>query len=557
MINDLDVLAGLSLCGVLPFLLLAFCFWRMVRNIAERNLATVDDRARAVSVYAVIVGLVAGCYVLGGIGLAVTTMARQGFEPEVMGGGASGIVGVFVAMSTIPAFIVAGQLRRLDSDTQDQLEIEIDDSTGWLEIFGWVSVTFAALIVAFMFGVALIPFAMVLLLAVPTVVWYQRRNQEAQLLWLLALAIRQKRDLGNEVLAQARSWPGFYGKRLRELASHLNSGRSLTTSLILCRPEPISVLTWLLGAGFCVITGGLGLVLVFLLLVFRRSGIVPAWCLTAIRTAEENNTLDVALTECATQHLTWLKDRFRAGSLSGMLFYLCGYLFAVAAIVSFLFYAIVPKFKKIFEGFGVELPELTKHMIAFADLMVFVVFSTPVALLLPLMPVGILLLLLADHHGWRNLRLRWFAPFYRRFDASEILRYLSYTVERGQPLTEALLATANNHHRPVIAEDFAEILSRVESGANCWTQLWAWGYLNKRDLAVVESAERAGNLPWALREVARSRERRLQHRMDVLLILLRPVCIVAMGLLVGFIATSMFLPIVTLMSDLSSYQTAE
>ncbi len=550
MINDVDILAGLSLCGVLPFLLVAFCFWRMVRNIAERNLMTARDRARAVSIYAAIVGLVAAGYVLGGLGLIAATMARHGFEAEILGGAASGLVGVLVALSTIPAFVVIGQLNRLDSDTQDQLEIEIDSSTGWLELFGWLSVFVAALVTAVMLGFALIPFAMVILLAVPTVVWYQRRNQEAQLLWLLALAIRQNRDLGQEVVAQAKGWPGFYGKRLRELAAHLQAGRSLATSLILCRPDPIPLSRWFLGAVFCLFTFGFGLIIVFLLLVFRRQGIVPAWCLTSIRTAEENGTLDVALAECATQHLTWLKDRFRAGSLSGMIFYLCGYLFAVSLIVAFLLYAIVPKFKRIFEGFGVELPELTKHMIAFADLMV-MLFSGPLLVVVPAMPLAMLLMLLADHQGWRNLRLRVFAPIYRRFDSSEILRHLSYTIERQQPLTEGLLAIANNHHRPVIAENFAEIVSRVESGTRCWTLLRAWGFINKRDLAVLESAERSGNLPWALREVARSRERKLQYRLDVLLIMLRPVCIVAMGILVGFIATSMFLPIVKLLNDLS------
>ncbi len=550
MINDVDILTGLSLCGVLPFLLLAFCFWRMVSNIAERNLTTARSRARAVSVYAVIVGLVAAGYVLGGLGLVTATLVREGFEIEVMGGAASGLVGVLVALSTVPAFVVVGQLRRLDSDSQDQLEIEIDGSTGWLAAFGWLSVLVATLITAVMLGFALVPFALVLLLAVPTVVWYQRRNQEAQLLWLLALAIRQNRNLGQDVLSQARGWPGFYGKRLRELAAHLQAGRSLATSLILCRSEPIALSKWLIGGAFCVVTCGSGLAIVFLLLVFRRQGIVPAWCLTTIRTAEDNGTLDVALTECATQHLTWLKDRFRAGSLSGMIFYLCGYLFVVTLIISFLCYFIVPKFKKIFEGFGVELPELTQHMIAFADLMV-LLFSGPLVVLLPAMPVAMLLMLLADHYGWRNLRPRLFAAFYRRFDSSEILRHLACTIERQQPLPEGLMAIANNHHRPVIAEDFVEICSRVENGADCWTQLLARGFLTRRDLAVLESAERIGNLPWALREVARFRERKQQHRLDVLMILFRPVCVVAMGLLVGFIATSMFLPLVKLLNDLS------
>ncbi len=94
-------------------------------------------------------------------------------------------------------------------------------------------------------------------------------------------------------------------------------------------------------------------------------------------------------------------------------------------------------------------------------------------------------------------------------------------------------------------------MTHVENGDDCWTQLLRRGSIGQRDLAVIESAERSGNLTWALREVAKIREQRLQYRVDALLILLRPIMILLMGILVATITIATLMPIVNLIHDLS------
>ncbi|MHC4876974.1 MAG: type II secretion system F family protein [Planctomycetota bacterium] len=550
MIDNIEVLAAIVLAGVLPFAGLAFCYWRMVASIAGRCASNSRRRARYVSIYAVVVTVIAGLYALGGLAASGAALLNVGLSIEMLAAAAPGLIGVLIGLSTVPAFRVVGQLQRLDSDTQDQLEIEIDRSTGWLEVCGWGYLFLSCVTATSMVGIMLIPGLMFLVLVLPTLVWYRRRHQEAQLLWLLALGIRQNRDLSTELENLAGTFSGFYACRLRELASHLRDGRSVATSLMLCRPEPLSALFWVMAAIFSVLSLGFGLLLVFVHLVLRNQGLVPAWCLTEIRVAEEAGTLEASLTDCATRHLNWMKERFHTTSISGIVFYIFGYLFAVTAIVSFLCYWIVPKFKKIFEDFGVELPDLTVAFVSFADLVTFLMFGPlfPVAVAVPIL---LLWIIVVDHNGWRNLRLRLFAPFYRWFDTSDILRQLSRTIERRQPITDGLLAIANHHHRPVIAETLARILPRVEGGADCWTQLRQHGFLTGRDLAVIEAAERTGNLVWALREIATSRERRLKYRLDAWLIVLRPVCILAIGSLVAFVTIAMFLPLYKLVDDLS------
>ncbi|MBI1310189.1 hypothetical protein GC176_02695 [bacterium] len=575
MIASGDILAGIFFAGVLPLLGLAFCYWRMACNVLGRTSADARRRARHISVYAVVVGFVAGLYVLGGIAGVLAVLNSGGLEVDVIAGSSAGLFGVLVALTLIPAFTVVGQLRRLDRDDQEQLELEIDRSTGWIERCGWTALLLATLVCSVMLGFALVFALVILLLAVPTVAWYRQRNREAQLLWLLALAVRQKRDLAAELDRHARTWCGTHACRLRELAMQIKGGRSLATALMAGRPPErtveqvfwllfllsiLPILVFLLGffSSSSMIQGmetGLALASIVLAIEFllyaavwfgQFRGMLPAWCMTAIRVGEESGSLDTALAECATEHLTWLRDRFRAGSPSGLVYYLAIVLLFLGSITTFLCYTIVPKYKYIFNGFGVEMPKLSVAVYSLADLL-----AGPLLFVLPALPLLMLMIIAMDDIGWRNLRFRPFASFYRRFDASGILRHLARTIESRKPLTEGLLAMANSHHRPVIATDLAAILSHVESGSDCWTQLLRRGFIGPRDLAVIESAERTGNLAWALREVATTRERRLQYRIDALLILLRPIVIVLMGVLVGAIVLSMFLPLVKLLNDLA------
>ena len=137
------------------------------------------------------------------------------------------------------------------------------------------------------------------------------------------------------------------------------------------------------------------------------------------------------------------------------------------------------------------------------------------------------------------------------FDASSVLRQLARTVERQQPLSQGLLSLANCHYRPSTQEAMASIYVDVESGDDVWSLLHHGGFINRRDLAVIHTAERVGNLPWAIRAVANLRDRRLQHRLDILMQFLRPALVLFLGAAVGFVCIAMFSPLSKLLDDLS------
>ena len=68
---------------------------------------------------------------------------------------------------------------------------------------------------------------------------------------------------------------------------------------------------------------------------------------------------------------------------------------------------------------------------------------------------------------------------------------------------------------------------------------------------MLESAERAGNLAWALDEMADGKTRRSAYRIRTWISLLFPLCILTVGSLVMFVAVALMLPLFKLISALT------
>jgi type II secretory pathway component PulF len=83
----------------------------------------------------------------------------------------------------------------------------------------------------------------------------------------------------------------------------------------------------------------------------------------------------------------------------------------------------------------------------------------------------------------------------------------------------------------------------------CWQVLHSAGFLRRGEVAVLEAAERVGNLGWALRGVADSVERRTDQRLRIFRELVRPVGLLMAGSVVAVFVIGMFLPLVKLLSE--------
>jgi type II secretory pathway component PulF len=289
--------------------------------------------------------------------------------------------------------------------------------------------------------------------------------------------------------------------------------------------------------------------------------------------------------------------------LIGRFCYLSAIIFVMMVTISFIMLKIVPVFQKMFEEFGLKLPALTILMVGVAKQATFVsvvvattisALTIPVALYLifflmhvagrlwpidpnqslfpyvvrqtvramlalsvfllllvfwpPIFFLGSFALILA---GWfpRDLPLIW--RIFKRYDGALMMRGLALTVRRGMPLPPAMYLVADCYPMTIAGGRLRWAADRAAAGMDWRDSLRQTGLIGQAEAAVLGTAERVGNLDWALEEMADSAIRRQIYRAQALLQVLFPAVMLVLGLVVGLFVIGLFIPIVSLIQGLT------
>ena len=342
----------------------------------------------------------------------------------------------------------------------------------------------------------------------------ESRAQRAHFLWFLAATTQKQRPLATELMAWGRSHPGRFGSQVLEVARDIGVGESLSDALATHR------------------------------------GLLHPSDLMSVRVAEQTGSLAETLRDCAVRQTQSLKSDSVVGNASGTGVWLWSVMVVAASVVAYVMIRIIPKFKQIFLGFGTELPGVTMLLIDLSDICMRwmpVLFPTFLILSLALLRAcGE-----AYMRGWSETWLAWKLGFGRQAEVPRLLRRLRGAVVAKMPWPAALMPMVLKHPQDDIRSRLERVLGRITAGMGVWPALRDAGLLNARDVSLLEMAERANNLEWALAALAESKERSLLHRWQVAQTLSVPVFTVAAGILVMLICVAFFMPLVKLLNDLS------
>jgi type II secretory pathway component PulF len=190
----------------------------------------------------------------------------------------------------------------------------------------------------------------------------------------------------------------------------------------------------------------------------------------------------------------------------------------------------------------VEFPKLTTQVIEAAELGLN--YGLPALLLVALLGTALL--------GTSNLS--WYIPGFgwipRRAAQSRVLHLLSIMLQTGKPIPQSLELVANMPVGRLLQRKILRAQSDVERGQPFAESLCGAGLLPGTMTALVQAAERAGNLPWALGEMALTLHDRLVRAIQRLIEAFFPIAVLAVAALVAFIVTGMYIPIVKLIEQL-------
>ncbi len=416
------------------------------------------------------------------------------------------IVLAIIALGVILSSVAISLLRRLARSEGSLLG-------GVLAFFGlWARVLLAVLLL-FLLGALMGPFGLIWWIIAIYVfvegVRKYRATQQYGLLWLLTVSAERSMPLTPAIEAFARERRGLYGRRARHLAALLDAGVPLPDALDRCR------------------------------------GLLPAHAVPMVRVGYETGTLAAALRQAATR--CGLYTPIWA-ALTGKISYLLLLPVVGAGILVFLMIKIVPSFEKIFQDYGAKLPEMTQWFVAAA-----ITFVEYWYLLLPFYVLALWLLIhvVARYFGWSQWDPPGIARFTRRLDSAQILDTLALVAHRQRPLSEGIAALAQSYPKPDIRRRLRQAMGDIQAGGDWCESLRRHDLIRQPELAILQAAQRVGNLPWALHEMADSVRRRLAYRVQAIAQFLLPAMVICLGLIVMFIVVAMFLPLVALIQRMA------
>ncbi len=281
----------------------------------------------------------------------------------------------------------------------------------------------------------------------------------------------------------------------------------------------------------------------------RRPGVFDPLYRSMVRAGEGSGRLEQALDMVAIQieKLDALRRQIRSAMMYPAL------VFAFAIIVMSVVVAfIVPVFVGIFEdlasdsGESAELPMLTQITVGASDLL-----TGSWYILLPV--IGALTFAFIQWKKTERGRYQWDVvklnlPFkvgdvVQKVAIARWSRIFSGTVEAGVPILQAIKIAGETSGNAVVAESMDKVYASVRQGGTIAAPLEQSPVFPSMVTQMVAVGEETGQLEHMLSKVADFYEAEVDAKVKALTSLIEPIMIVFVGVVVGFIVISMYLPI--------------
>ena len=269
-----------------------------------------------------------------------------------------------------------------------------------------------------------------------------------------------------------------------------------------------------------------------------------------VKAGEAGGALEVIL-----QRLADFKERSQSlkKRVQGAMIYPVAVITVAVGIVGFIMYAIIPKFKKIFEEFGTPLPDITKLLINISN------FVVQYFYLFPAIPFALWLILKIVRKNrtgkyitdWILLHIPILGKIVEKATVARVCRTMGTLIASGVPILEAILIARDTAGNAVFARAFDNIYAAIREGESMAVPLKEARIVDDIVVNMVDVGEETGALDTMMYKVADVYDEEVKVLVDGLIKLLEPIMVVVLGLIVGFIVIALFMPLIDLLNDLS------
>lgn len=275
---------------------------------------------------------------------------------------------------------------------------------------------------------------------------------------------------------------------------------------------------------------------------FDKQGAFPKIYSTTLMAGEKSGNLDEVLSRyVAFQRLGLTFRKKLIASLVYPVLLVLGVIGLVTMLVTF----VIPKFSELFSDLNQKLPPMTEFTI-----------STAMTLrrYLPAIVIGGIAIFMAVRHWAKTQqgaeildRIKLNVPvvgsIWQRYQIAVFSRMMSTLLAGGLPLLTSLETAGQSMASRLIVRGISEASKSVREGQTLAQSLEQTGVFPELAVEMVEVGEATGALPTMLSSIAEFYEEDVQSALAAAMSLIEPLILVVMGVVVGFILISLYLPI--------------
>ena len=236
----------------------------------------------------------------------------------------------------------------------------------------------------------------------------------------------------------------------------------------------------------------------------------------------------------------------------GALVYPIAVLTIAVAILTFIMVYIVPKFEQIFEDLGIRLPGVTQFLIDFSSFVGSYWWMILIGLILAI--VGINVFRRTEVGGAvvdrALLRVPVLGNVMKKSAVARFTRTLGTLVTSGVGFLDALEITRDATPNIVLRNAINEVRESVKEGETINEPLARSGVFNDIVINMIKVGEETGELDVMLVKIADNYDEEVDTAVAAMMSLMEPILIVFMGGAVGFIVIALFLPLISIITEL-------
>ncbi|MGD9343536.1 MAG: type II secretion system F family protein, partial [Desulfuromonadales bacterium] len=268
----------------------------------------------------------------------------------------------------------------------------------------------------------------------------------------------------------------------------------------------------------------------------------PQLYIASLRAGEQSGDLPITLERYIEyqKRVEAIKAKVRSAT-----FYPALLAIAVTLVLGFLLLYVIPSFTQVYADADVQLPLLTRLVIALANGLV-----SGLPVWVPALVAGFLLLraYVRTERGavlfdGLKLRLPFFGELLNEYALSTFCRTFATTLASGIPIVQAMQMSRGTLNNLVLEKRLSAAVSRIREGAKISEALEQAGSFPVIALRMIGVGETSGSLVDMLTDVSEHYEAEVERRLDRLTTIVEPLMMMTMGLLIGGIVVAMYIPI--------------